>query len=193
MLAGKQAEQRHITGVESGAPQRIDCFETFCIGKDFIGSESSACLLLTSSTFWIWFGASPRAIAWCSTVMSHPKASSSALSTCSAGTGSASRGPRRSSRRRLSQSTYTRGCRRPLTPRIRASWLYLIVVAQIVRYATTSWSSDWIIAQRLSVHTLRHTFAYRVLAWHWKVESGSGSTDRGRRRLARAGTNTWRI
>ena len=34
----KSAVQQHIAGVQSSAPQCIDCFKTFCIGKAFIGA-----------------------------------------------------------------------------------------------------------------------------------------------------------
>ena len=34
----KPAVQQHIAGVQSSAPQWIDCFKTFCMGLAFIGS-----------------------------------------------------------------------------------------------------------------------------------------------------------
>ena len=38
------AVQQHIAGVQSSAPQCIDCFKTFCIGKTFVSSERCAIL-----------------------------------------------------------------------------------------------------------------------------------------------------
>ena len=49
----KPAGQQHIAGVESSAPQCIDCFKTFCIGKAFIGSKRCAMLAFSSvATFY---------------------------------------------------------------------------------------------------------------------------------------------